>query len=125
MALLSEAQLGAGDAAAARASADVAVDLARRYRRPISEIGAHLVRSRALVASGDGGAEEALASAQALVERTGTAMFSPFLAVVRADLAARLGDDAARDQALCEAERGFQSIGATTRAAAVARLRGA
>ena len=125
LALLSEAQLGAGDAAAARASADVAVELARRFRRPISEIGAHLARARALAASGDGGAGEALEAAHALVDRTGAAMFAPFLALARAELAARLGDDAAQAQALRDAEQGFVSIGATARAEAVARRRGA
>jgi hypothetical protein len=52
-------------------------------------------------------------------------MFTPFLAVVEADLAERLGDADARRRAVGEAERGFTAIGAPARAAAVARRRGA
>ena len=52
-------------------------------------------------------------------------MFAPFLALARAELAARLRDDAARAQALRDAEQGFVSIGATARAADVAQRRGA
>jgi tetratricopeptide (TPR) repeat protein len=126
LAIFAEAQLGAGDAAAARASADAAVELARKYRRPISEIRGHLARARALAAA-DGleSARAALEAATALVEQTGAVVFVPFLDLVRADVATRAGDDAVQRRALADAERGFAAIGAAARAAAVAEQRGA
>jgi class 3 adenylate cyclase/tetratricopeptide (TPR) repeat protein len=127
--LLAEAQLGAGDVAAARETADAAVEVARHYRRPVSELRAHVARARVLVGGRDGDTTEparaALEAARALVARTGATMFTPFLAVVEADLAERLGDADARRRAVGEAERGFTAIGAPARAAAVARRRGA
>ncbi|HEY2387710.1 MAG TPA: adenylate/guanylate cyclase domain-containing protein [Candidatus Binatia bacterium] len=129
VALLAEAQLGAGDVASARATADAAVEIARRYRRRLSEIRGHLARARAL-AAGDGGAtadeaRAAIAAGRALVERTGAVMFEPFLALAEAELAERLGDATARRRALDQAERGFAAMGATARAAAVVRQRDA
>jgi adenylate cyclase len=96
VALQSEALLGAGDVAAARAAADDAIALSRQYRRPLSEIRAQLARARALAASDGGdasaGARAALEAAAALVERTGAVMFVPLLEAARAEIAARFGD---------------------------------
>jgi len=129
LAILSEARLGAGEVVAACADADAAVELARRYRRPLSEIRGHLARARALVASDDAGAVEgaraALEAVRALVEQTGAVMFVPFLELARAELAARLGDPESRRRALREAERGFTAMGASGRAAQVAQQLGA
>jgi hypothetical protein len=90
LALLAEAQLGAGDAATARASASDAIAVAQRYRRPLSELRGYLAQARVLAASDDGdGARAALAAARALVDRTGAVMFTPFLDAVTAQLASR------------------------------------
>jgi tetratricopeptide (TPR) repeat protein len=90
VALLAEAQLGAGDLSAARASAEAAVAIAQRYRRPLSEIRGYLAQARVLAADDDGdGARAAVAAARALVERTGAVMVTPFLDAVVAQMVAR------------------------------------
>jgi adenylate cyclase len=122
VALLAEAQLGVGDVAAARASAEAAIAIAERFRRPLSRLRAYLAQARVLVASDDrDGARAALDAARALVGETGAIMFVPFLDGVSAELAARAGDDDARRRALREAERAFTAMGAAARAADAAR----
>jgi adenylate cyclase len=122
VALLAEAQLGSGDVAAARASAEAAIAIAQRFRRPLSRIRGYLAQARVLVASDDrDGARAALDAARALVDETGAIMFVPFLDGVSAELAARAGDDAARRRALRDAERAFTAMGAAARAADAAR----
>lgn len=125
VALLAEAERGAGELAASRATADAALDIARRFQRPLAELRAQLARARVLTASAEAdapaAARDALAEATALVERTGAVAFAPFLAAARAALAARMGDDRAHAQGLRETERLFRALGAPARAAAVAR----
>ena len=58
-------------------------------------------------------AEAALASAAALIERTGARTLAPALCEWRAELAAVLGDDVTRVQLLREAQQGYEEIGAT------------
>src|SRR4029450_9496508 len=53
-ALLAEAQLGIGDVAGALATAERAIDVARRLHRPLAEIRARLARARALLATDRG-----------------------------------------------------------------------
>jgi len=125
IALLAEAQLGTRDLAAARATAETALAIARQFHRPLAELRAQLVRARVLTASAEGdaigSARAALDAATALVDRTGAVVFTPFLGVARAELAARMGDDRTRDRELREAERLFTAMGALARAAGVAR----
>ncbi len=90
VALLAEAQLGAGEVAAARVTADAAIAIARSYHRPLSEIRGHLVKARALVASEDGdGARAALETARALIDQTGAVVFAPFLDLAPERIAVR------------------------------------
>jgi hypothetical protein len=70
-------------------------------------------------------AERALASAAALVERTGATTLSPFLLEWRAELAAVLGDDAAHLQLLGEARALYEQMGAPLQVERVAALLGA
>jgi len=118
-ALLAEAHLGAGDAAAALATAEVAIEIARRLHRPLAEIRAHLARARALLAAGDRDAapnvRAALDAASALVQTTGAKSFAPFVHAERAELANLVGDSAGRDRERREAQELFNEIGARGR----------
>ena len=62
-------------------------------------------------------AEAALAEAAALIEQTGATSLAPALCEWRAELAAVLGDDAARADLLCQAQEGYEAIGAPRHAA--------
>jgi hypothetical protein len=57
----------------------------------------------------------------ALVEATGARALAPFIHVERAALAQLLGDEAADERELREAQRLFAEMGATVRAERVAR----
>ena len=80
------------------------------------EAAAHGVIARALLrrdgAAARDAAEAALASAAALIERTGAKTLAPALCEWRAELAAVLGDDAASVQLLREAQQLYEEIGA-------------
>jgi tetratricopeptide (TPR) repeat protein len=123
MALLAEAQLGAGDAAGALATADAARDVARAYHRPLAEARADLARARALLALRDGDAaalvHAVLDEASGLVDATGAAVLTPFIHAERARIASRTGDRAASERELRESERLFTAMGATRRAQAL------
>jgi len=61
-------------------------------------------------------AEAALAEAAALIERSGAKLLAPALCEWRAELAAVLGEDGAREQLLREAQRLYEEIGAPRQA---------
>ncbi len=124
-ALLAEALLDGGDAAAACVAADEAIALCRRSLRRLYEACAHGVKARALLrrdgAQARDAAEAALAEAAALIEQSGATSLAPALCEWRAELAAALGDDAARQRLLREARHRYDEIGAPRRAARLAR----
>jgi hypothetical protein len=68
--------------------------------------------------------EAALAEADALVESTGIRGWQPFLHVERAELAQLLGDGAARERELREANRLFTEMGAVGHVARLATTHG-
>jgi len=119
--LLAHALLGIGDLAAAEATARESIALCRHSLRGNLEADAHGVLARVLLRR-DGpaardAAEAALSEAAALIERTGAKLLAPALLEWRAELAATLGDDAARLQLLREARQGYLDIGAPAHAA--------
>ena len=98
--VLAEALLQAGDLPAAQSAAEEAIALCQRFLSGHYEAVAHGVMARALLRR-DGpaardAAEAALASAAALIERTGARTLAPALCEWRAELAAVLGDDETR-----------------------------
>jgi adenylate cyclase len=127
--LLAEALLLAGDSGAAKSAAEEAIALCRRSLRANLEARAHGVVARALLrrdgAAARDAAGAALAEAAALVERTGAKTLAPALCEWRAELAAVLGDDAARERLLREAQQGYRAIGAPGHAERLARELGA
>jgi hypothetical protein len=127
--LLAEALLQAGDLSAAEVAAEEAIALCRLSLRGNLEAVAHGVVARALLrrdgAAARAAAEAALASAAALIERTGARTLAPALLEWRAELAAVLGDDATRAQLLRQAQQGYEEIGAPAHAARLTRELGA
>ena len=114
--LLAEALLRPAICRPRRSAAEEAIALCRRSLRRHYEAVAHGVMARALLRR-DGpaardAAEAALASAAALIERTGARTLAPALCEWRAELAAVLGDDVTRVRLLRQAEQGYQEIGA-------------
>ena len=125
-ALLAEALLQTGDPSAAQSTAEEAIALCRRSLRAVYEAAAYGVLARALLRR-DGAAarevvEAALANAAALIERTGAKMLAPALCEWRAELAAVLGDAAARAQWLRQSIQGYEDIGAPLQAQRVGCL---
>jgi adenylate cyclase len=124
-ALLAEALLQAGELSAAEVAAEEAIALCQRTLRATHEAVAHGVMARALLRrdgpSARAAAEAALGSAAALIERCGARTLAPALCEWRAELAAVLGDEAARGQLLREAQQGYEAIGAPGHAARLAR----
>jgi adenylate cyclase len=123
--LLAEAYLGAGETSRARAAVDEAIALAEKrgtagwgYRGP-------LTLARVLLASSGSSArpaiEAALAAAQTRVDESGERIHQPHIHLVRAELAAALGDAVGRTRELREAHRLFIEMGAPLRAERVAR----
>jgi len=84
--LLAEARLGTGDVAGSLAAAEAAIAVARRLRRPLSQIRGHLAHARGLLAGGRDRAavHSALDAAAALVEATGAQAFAPLIHCERA-----------------------------------------
>jgi adenylate cyclase len=121
---LAEALLEAGDLSAAQSAAAEAIAPCRRSLRGNYEAEAHGVMARALIRRNGAAAREAadaaLASAAALIERTGARTLAPALCVWRAELAAVLGDDATREELLRRAQQGYEEIGAPRHAARLA-----
>jgi adenylate cyclase len=122
---LAEAWLQAGDLSAAQGGAEEAIALCRRSLRAVYEAIAHGVMARALLrrdgAAARDAAEAALASAAALIERTGAKTLAPALCEWRAELSAVLGDGTTREQRLRQALQGYADIGAPAHAARLAR----
>jgi adenylate cyclase len=125
-ALLAEALLESGDPSAACVAADEAIALCRSSLRRVYEGVALGVKARALLrrdgATARDAAEAALAEVAALIEQTGATSLAPALREWRAELAAVLGDAAAREQLLREAERGYREIGAPLQVDRIGRL---
>jgi class 3 adenylate cyclase len=113
---LATAHLGAGNAEMARTLAEEAIDLAARQGTIGFGYCVHLTLARALLhtaGASRGAIETALAEAQALITRTEARSEQPRIHLVRAELAAVLGDEARRRQELSEAHRLFVETGAT------------
>jgi hypothetical protein len=118
--LLAEALLAAANLSAAQSAAEEAIAICRRSLTRHFEAVAHGVVARALLRR-DGpaarnAAEAALANAAELIERSGARTLAPALCEWRAELAAVLGDDAAREQLLRQAHQGYLEIGAPAHA---------
>jgi adenylate cyclase len=115
--LRSRAKLGQGDAAAARRDAEDSVGLAQERGQRYAETFAQIALANALIASDAArsrtGAEEALERAETLVKETGARALEPWIYEARSQLARACGDAGAADQALREALRLYQAIGAT------------
>jgi adenylate cyclase len=124
-ALLAEALLQTGDLAGAQSAAEQSIALCRRSLRGNYEAESHGVLARALIrrdgAAAREAAEAALANAAVLIERTGAKLLTPALCEWRAELAAVLGDAAARERLLQEARSGYLAIGAPLQAERIAR----
>jgi adenylate cyclase len=124
LALLAEAQLGAGDGLRARKSAEEAVEVARNHHTRVWECQARLMLTQALLstegAQASAKVEEELAQASALIEETGARGYLPVIHAVRAELAELNGDDASRQRELREAQRLFTEMGGTVPAQRIA-----
>jgi tetratricopeptide (TPR) repeat protein len=121
---LADAQLGLGDAEAARSTAHEAVAISRRRGERLWELMAQLSLARALLAARGATSADAAAAALdralALTAETGAVGLEPLVRVALADLAHARGDEAARARELSEARRLFEAIGAPKRAAQLA-----
>jgi class 3 adenylate cyclase/tetratricopeptide (TPR) repeat protein len=125
LAELSAAQLGMGESARARETAEQALAIVQRQGARAFECRAELALARALL-HGEGrqarsAIEGALGRARALAEETGAKSVAPLIHVEVAELARLLGDGADRERHLREAHRLFVEMGATGHAERVAR----
>jgi adenylate cyclase len=113
---LSEARLGAGDLRAAQAAAEEGIRRTRERGQLYLEALNHLARARALRRARGAGArdeiERTLNRALALVEETNGRSIEPQLLEERARLANLLGDAAACERGLRDAQRLYVEIGA-------------
>ena len=125
LALLSTAQLALGDVGVARAHAEEALRIARRHEVGLRGWMAAVALARALLESEGAAArdsiERLLNETLALSRESGAKTGEPFIHLERAEVASRLGDEAARERELREAHRLFLEIGAPIRAAEVAK----
>lgn len=125
LACLAESYVGVGDARLAQSRAEEAVALARQHETRPQEIVAQLAVVRAcLCAEGlraRPAIEAALERALALVRETGARGFEPQVYLERAELARLAGDEATHQRELREAHRLFTEMGATSRAAKLAK----
>jgi tetratricopeptide (TPR) repeat protein len=115
LAVLGEAYMHAGDPERARTTIDEAIDEARTYGNVFAEALGTLSLASFLIATGASVDEtdEALERVSELAAQTGAVIFDPRVELLRADLAERRGDEAARRRALHEARRLLAQIGAT------------
>ena len=115
-ALLAEALLATGDLSAAQSAAEAAIALCRKSLAAVHEAIAHGVMARALLRRDGPAARDAtaaaLANAAELIERSGGRTLAPALCEWRAELAAVLGNDTAREQLLRQAHQLYVEIGA-------------
>ena len=125
LALMAAAHLGLGDRDQALALGDKSIVVSRQRGTRFWEFSALLIRIRALREIHGVRAtkeiEAAVAEAAAWLEMSGAKSYEPFLHVERAELARLTGDAAARQRELREAHRLFMQIGASIRAAEVAK----
>jgi len=123
LACLARAYVGCGDARA-RATAEEALSVARRMGARFWELQAEMasieVQLHSEGANARAGIEEALSRAEALVDETAGEVMRPALREQRAELARLLGDEAACERELREAQRLFVAMGATGHAERVA-----
>jgi class 3 adenylate cyclase/tetratricopeptide (TPR) repeat protein len=122
---LAAAHLGLGDPEKAMALAEEAIAVSRRRDTRFWEFPALLTRIRALRETrgleAQKDIEVAFAEADAWLEMLGAKSYEPFLHVERAELALLTGDEATCQRELREAHRLFTEIGASIRAAEVAK----
>jgi tetratricopeptide (TPR) repeat protein len=113
---LAEAHLGAGDLRAAQATAEQGIRCAQECGQPYFEALNHLARARVLCRARGTDArdeiERTLDRALALVEETGGRSIEPQLLEERARLAGLLGDGAAYERGLRDAQHLYAEIGA-------------
>jgi tetratricopeptide (TPR) repeat protein len=115
LAVLGEAYMHVGDAERARTTIDAAIAEAHTHGHVFGETLGTLSLASFLAAAGAPADDvnAALERVSQLAAETGAVIFDPRVELVRADLAARTGDEAARERALREARRLFAQIGAT------------
>jgi adenylate cyclase len=125
VAILAEAELGAGEPERARHAAIEAIETAERRGTSLHELFARLALAKVLLAHGDASEASVIASqlehALALVERTGARALEPFIGIELARLARLRGDEKNRERHLREAHWRFLEIGAPIRAEQVAK----
>jgi tetratricopeptide (TPR) repeat protein len=120
---LAHAYLEIGEPERARETAERGMVLMQERGSKIQELWNVLALARAEVALGhDDAIEPVLARAEALVTETGAGAFRPHLVEIRAERARRRGDRVKWRALLTEAHRLFTEVGATGRAARVARV---
>ncbi len=121
---LALAYAGAGNAAA-RATAEEGVAVARAHGTVRYEIDAQLALARVLLASGDAGdrptINAALTRAEECVNESGARAFLPIVMEERGRLSFLAGDEAAAARQLRDAHRLYEEIGATGHAARLAK----
>jgi tetratricopeptide (TPR) repeat protein len=125
LAYLAESYAHAGDARLARARAEEALALAQQRETRAQELDAQLalarVRRCAEGLSARPAIDAALERVLALVRQTGARGFEPHVHLERAELARLAGDEVPCQRELREAHRLFTEMGASIRAAEVAR----
>ncbi len=117
LALIAESRLGLGEIAQASEAAQDGVKIARAQGHAEGELRGRLARARVLVGSDDAPetreVQGELDRALGVVQRTGARAYEPHVHAIRAELAARLGDEEGRLRELQEAHRQFVEIGAS------------
>ena len=125
LAVLAEAHVGLGELDVAPRLAREGLDTARAAGAGSAEIFATVIFARVAFASQGEVAEEEVAAelerALELALRTEAKALEPLIRAELAELARRRGDDEARERELREAQRIFEQLGASERAASVAR----
>ena len=125
LAVLAEAHLGLDEPKVARRLARQGLDTARAAGAGSAEMFASVIFARVAVASqGEQADEEVAAELRRALElslRTEARALEPLIRTELAELARRRGDDDARERELREAQRIFEQLGASDRAANVAR----
>jgi tetratricopeptide (TPR) repeat protein len=125
---LAEAHLGRGDLERARAFAHEAQELAQARLARLAEIDVDLVLARLALREGGAGAlgeaQAALVRADARIDETEARALAPRVCEVRAELCRALGDVAAADRHLREAQRLYAGMGAARHTARLAEALG-
>ena len=115
LAALARARLELGDPGLARTTADEALAIAGARGLWFGATEAYVVRARARLREADppplAAVEADLTAADALVGRTQARVLAPTVLLARAEVAARVGDDAGRARQLHEAARLWREMG--------------